>query len=58
MKKIEYRCNRCLIIEERFILNTQQPTHSTFCPKCGDLAVRLPLPIEKWKHKIFEDFAE
>jgi hypothetical protein len=56
MKKIEYRCNRCLLIEERWLLKFQKPTNSTPCHKCGGLAIRLPL--EKWKHKVFEDFAK
>ena len=56
MKKIEYRCNRCLIIEERFLLNSQKPDNTAACHKCGGLAIRLPL--NKWKDKIFEDFAK
>ena len=54
MKKIEYRCNRCLRIEEKWFPKSQKPTNSVPCHKCGGLAIRLPL--EKWKHKVFEDF--
>ena len=57
MKKIKYRCNRCMTIEERLIVDSsQQATNSTPCQKCGGLAIRLP--IEKWKDKIFEDFVQ
>jgi hypothetical protein len=56
MKKIEYRCNKCLIIEERFLPNFQEPQNTAACHKCGGLAIRLPL--SKWKDKIFEDFAK
>jgi hypothetical protein len=56
MKKIEYRCNRCLIIEEKFLLNSQKPANTAACHQCGGLAIRLPL--SKWKEKIFEDFAK
>ena len=41
MKKIEYRCNRCLIIKERWIPNTQRPTPCTPCHKCGGLAALI-----------------
>ena len=54
MEKIEYRCGRCLIIEERWFLKFQKPTNSAPCSRCGGLAIRLPL--EKWKHKVFVDF--
>ena len=56
MKKIEYRCNRCLIIEEKFLLNSQKPNNTATCHKCGGLAIRIP--FNKWKDKIFEDFAK
>jgi rRNA maturation endonuclease Nob1 len=55
MNKYEYRCNRCLIIEERWLFNNEKPRNTTFCQKCGGLAIRHP--FKKWKNKVFEDFA-
>ena len=42
MNKIEYRCNRCLVIEERWLLKSNKPSNSIPCYKCGGLALRLP----------------
>jgi hypothetical protein len=56
MKKFEYRCNRCLIIEDRWLFNSEKPTNSIPCHKCGELAIRLPL--EKWKDNVFNDFVK
>jgi hypothetical protein len=53
MEKYEYRCNRCFIIEERWLINSKKPTTSIPCYKCGGLAIRLPL--EKWKDKVFDE---
>jgi hypothetical protein len=54
MRKYEYRCNRCFIIEERWLLNSKKPINSIPCHKCGGLAIRLPL--RKYKGKVFYDF--
>ena len=55
MKKYEYRCNRCLIIEEKWVLySNNQPSLSVPCHKCGGLALRLPW--SKSKEYVFEDF--
>jgi len=54
MKKCEYRCNRCFIIEERWIHSSQRAFNSVPCHKCGGLALRLPW--SKFKENIFEDF--
>jgi len=54
MSKYEYRCSRCLIIEERWLSNSKKPTNSIPCPKCGGLTIRLP-----WSRvidKVFDDF--
>jgi hypothetical protein len=56
MKKIEYRCNRCLIIEEKWFLNSNKPFHSIPCHKCGGLALRLPW--SKYKKAGFTDFTK
>ena len=54
MKKCEYRCNRCLIIEERWYLRFEEPLNSIPCHKCDGLADRLPW--QKRKAHIFEDY--
>jgi hypothetical protein len=54
MKKYEYRCNRCLIIEERWLFNSKKPSDSVPCHKCGSLAIRLPW--SKSIDKVFDDF--
>ena len=53
MNKIEYRCNRCLVIEERWIVNSNRPFNSIPCYKCGGLALKLPW--SKSKDAVFED---
>jgi len=54
MKKLEYRCNRCLIIEERWAFNTNEQFNSVPCHICGGLALKIPW--SKSKDRIFEDF--
>jgi NMD protein affecting ribosome stability and mRNA decay len=54
MKKYEYRCDRCLIIEEKWILHSDKPFNSVLCHKCGGLALRLPWP--KSQKDVSEDF--
>ena len=44
MKKCEYRCDECMIIEERWILGTGKPSNYIFCQKCGSEALRHPWP--------------
>ena len=41
MKKYEYRCQRCRIIEQRCILNDSMPTESVSCRKCNGEAGRI-----------------
>ena len=55
MKKYEYRCDECMIIEERWILYAGNPPNSIFCHKCDSLALRHPRPKSKenvYKKKI------
>jgi hypothetical protein len=56
MKRIEYRCNRCLIIEERWAANSEKQLNSVPCHKCGGLALRIPW--SESKDRIFEDFSK
>ncbi len=42
MQKHQYRCNRCLIIEERALWAGMSPLSSVPCSRCGGLAIRLP----------------
>jgi RNase P subunit RPR2 len=57
MKKYEYRCNSCLIIEEKWSLdsNSNIPSDSVTCHRCGGLALRIPW--SKTKELIIEDFS-
>jgi hypothetical protein len=43
MKKYEYRCNRCMILEDRWLHGGVEPLCSVACSKCGGLAIRLPV---------------
>ena len=43
LKKHEYRCNRCLIIENKWISEGLKPLCSIACSKCGGLAIKLPV---------------
>jgi 3-methyladenine DNA glycosylase AlkC len=54
MNKIEYRCNRCLVIEERWLLKSNKSFNSIPCHKCEGLALRLPW--SKSIDKVFDDF--
>ena len=54
MNKYEYRCNRCLVIEERWLVHSDKPSNSIPCHKCGGLALRLPW--SKSKRNVFEGF--
>jgi len=54
MKKYEYRCEKCMIIEERWVLYSDKPSNRVLCHKCDGLALRLPWP--KSQKDVFEDF--
>ena len=56
MTKYEYRCNRCLRIEEKWLIQSRKPSNSIPCHKCGGLALRLPW--SESKRAVFEDFKE
>ena len=56
MKKFEYRSNRCLIIEEKWYLNSNSASISVPCQKCGGLALRIPW--SKSQEFIYEDIKE
>ncbi|UCD81905.1 MAG: hypothetical protein JSW26_10900 [Desulfobacterales bacterium] len=53
MNKYEYRCNRCLIIEEKYYYSSKDPSISVPCQKCGGLALRIP-----WSESIDYIFEE
>jgi hypothetical protein len=55
MKKYEYRCNSCLIIEEKWSIdsNSNIPSDSVPCHRCGGLALRIPW--SETKESIIED---
>jgi hypothetical protein len=44
------------MIEERWLINSNKPSNSIPCDKCGGLALRLPW--SKSKRAVFEDFIE
>ena len=56
MNKYEYRCNRCLVLEEKWLFKSNKPSNSIPCQKCGGLALRLPW--SKSKEDVFKDFAK
>jgi peptide subunit release factor 1 (eRF1) len=35
MRKVEYRCNHCMIVESKWILNNDSSTEVITCRKCG-----------------------
>jgi hypothetical protein len=41
MKRCQYRCNKCLVIEERFIFGGQEPLLTVPCSRCGGPTVVL-----------------
>ena len=43
VKKHAYRCNRCLVIEDRVLSENLKPWYSAPCSKCGGLSIRLPI---------------
>ena len=54
MKKYEYRCERCMIIEERWVLHSDKPSNRVLCHKCNGLASRLSW--QKSQEDVLEDF--
>jgi len=47
MNRYQYRCNRCLIIEDEWVHNGNLPSNSVPCHKCGGVANRLPPPTSE-----------
>lgn len=43
MKRLEYRCEKCMIIEERWYINSHKPTSGVTCHLCGGVASKIPL---------------
>ena len=41
MKRYQYRCDRCLVLEERLLFSGQEPLYTVPCPKCGGPAVAI-----------------
>ncbi len=35
MRKVEYRCNHCMIVESKWLLNNDSSTEYITCRKCG-----------------------
>jgi len=35
MRKVEYRCNHCMIVESKWLLNNDNSTEVITCRKCG-----------------------
>ncbi len=35
MRKVEYRCNHCMIVESKWLLNNDISTEVITCRKCG-----------------------
>ena len=35
MRKVEYRCNRCMIVESKWLLDNDSSTEYITCRKCG-----------------------
>ena len=44
MKKYEYRCEKCMIIEKRLVHSNGKPLNFIYCFKCGGEALRFPRP--------------
>jgi hypothetical protein len=41
MKKVDYRCNRCMIVESRWLSNTARSFEYITCSGCGGESVRI-----------------
>ena len=35
MRKVEYRCNHCMIVEAKWLLNSDRQSDYISCRKCG-----------------------
>ncbi len=35
MRKVEYRCNHCMIVESKYLLNSDRSFEYITCRKCG-----------------------
>ena len=35
MRKVEYRCNHCMIVESKWLLNNDRSSDYITCRKCG-----------------------
>ena len=35
MRKVEYRCNHCMIVESKWLLNSDRQSDYIYCRKCG-----------------------
>lgn len=35
MRKVEYRCNHCMIVESKWLLNSDRQSDYITCRKCG-----------------------
>ena len=41
MKKVDYRCYRCMIVESKWLFNNAKLTDYTTCSKCGGESKRI-----------------
>jgi hypothetical protein len=41
MHKYEYRCNHCMIIEQKWVFDSATPSEKVPCWKCGGSAERI-----------------
>ncbi len=35
MRKAEYRCNHCMIVESKWLMSNDRASDHIICPKCG-----------------------
>jgi len=45
MRKAEYRCYRCMIVESKWLLNNTKSPDTIICSKCGGEAKRIGTEI-------------
>ena len=41
MRKVEYRCNHCMIVESKWLLNNDMSSDYITCPKCGLVSEKI-----------------
>jgi len=41
MKKVEYRCYRCMIVDPKWLLNNVKSADYSTCSKCGGESKRI-----------------